>query len=64
MISHWNADQFLAYLRSWSASQRYLKATGDDPVALIEPDLRTAWGDPAQARAVRWHFHLRAGCNR
>ena len=20
--------------------------------------------DPAHARAVRWHFHLRAGCNR
>lgn len=63
MIVDWNVDQFLAYLHSWSATQRYLKARNEDPVALIEPDLRAAWGDPAHVRAVRWQFHLRAGCN-
>src|SRR5262249_41948547 len=25
MIARWNVEQFLAYLRSWSATQRYLK---------------------------------------
>lgn len=61
MVAHWTADQLLAYLRSWSATQRYLKANGHDPVALIEPELRAAWGEPAQRRDVRWTFHLRAG---
>jgi SAM-dependent methyltransferase len=55
----WDAAQFLAYLRSWSATQRYIKANGVDPVALVERDLRAAWGDPAQRYAVRWDFHLR-----
>jgi len=57
----WDAAQFLAYLRSWSATQRYIKANGIDPVALVEADLRAAWGDPAQKRDVHWDFHLRCG---
>jgi SAM-dependent methyltransferase len=59
MVVDWRAEQFLAYLRSWSATQRYRKAVGEDPVASIERDLRAAWGDGA--RAVRWDFHLRCG---
>ena len=61
MRADWTLAQFLAYLRSWSASQRYLKDTGVDPVALVEADLRSAWGDPASLRSVRWDFHLRCG---
>jgi hypothetical protein len=61
MIAPWTVDHLLAYLRSWSATQRYIKANGEDPVALIEPDLRAAWGDPASVRDVRWQFHVRVG---
>jgi SAM-dependent methyltransferase len=61
MAVHWTLPEFLAYLRTWSASQRYLKAKGVDPVMLIEPQMRAAWGDPAQARVVRWVFTVRAG---
>jgi SAM-dependent methyltransferase len=61
MIAHWNVEQLLAYLRSWSATQRYIKAQGHDPVALVEPELRAAWGDPSRVRDVQWQFHLRAG---
>jgi ubiquinone/menaquinone biosynthesis C-methylase UbiE len=57
----WNAAQFLAYLRSWSATQRHIKANGSDPVATVEAEIRDAWGDPEQLRAVRWDFHLRCG---
>jgi SAM-dependent methyltransferase len=61
MVASWTVDHLLAYLRSWSATQRYIKALGEDPVTLIEPDLRAAWGDPARKRNVRWQFHLRVG---
>ncbi|WP_395679932.1 class I SAM-dependent methyltransferase [Dokdonella sp.] len=61
MQVEWTLAQFLAYLRSWSATQRYLKATGLDPVAIVEPEIAAAWGDPAQSRCVRWEFHLRVG---
>lgn len=61
MIAAWTVDHLLAYLRSWSATQRYIKALGEDPVTLIEPDLRAAWGERTRVRDVRWQFHLRAG---
>jgi ubiquinone/menaquinone biosynthesis C-methylase UbiE len=61
MIAQWTVEHLLAYFRSWSATQRYIKAKGDDPVAIIEPQLRAAWGDAAAVRDVRWQFHLRCG---
>ena len=59
MVVDWHAGQFLAYLRSWSATQRYRKEVGEDPVAQIERDLMAKWGEGT--RAVRWDFHLRCG---
>ena len=61
MEAQWTVDHLLAYFRSWSATQRYLRANGQDPVALIEPDLRAAWGEANPRRTVRWQFHLRCG---
>jgi SAM-dependent methyltransferase len=60
MRTDWNAEQLLAYLRSWSAAQRYRKATGSDAVAEISDELRSAWGDAHSSRAVRWKLALRA----
>ncbi|HKE49634.1 MAG TPA: class I SAM-dependent methyltransferase [Rhodanobacteraceae bacterium] len=57
----WDAAQFLAYLRSWSATQRYIKANGADPVSIVERELLAAWGDPDATRPVRWDFHVRCG---
>jgi SAM-dependent methyltransferase len=61
MIAQWDVEHFLAYLRTWSATQRYLKAKGEDPVALIEAEMRAAWGDPSHVREVRWEFNVRCG---
>lgn len=61
MRLEWTLAQYLAYLRSWSASQRCLKETGRDAVAELEADFTAAWGDPAQAREVDWPLSLRAG---
>lgn len=61
MRVQWNADQFLAYLRSWSATQRYLKAHGVDPTGIVESDLRKAWGHPMLVREIEWDLHLRCG---
>lgn len=61
MIVNWSVERFLAYLRSWSASQRYGKATGVDPVGIVERDIREAWGEPTTAREVEWGFVLLVG---
>ena len=61
LTMRWTVDRFLAYLRSWSGSQRYLRALGEDPVSLVEGDLRHAWGETDAVRTVSWDFHLRCG---
>lgn len=61
MRCDWNLAQYLAYLRSWSASQRYLERTGRDPVSDIAPAMAAAWGDPQAARIVQWPLTLLVG---
>jgi SAM-dependent methyltransferase len=61
MRCDWTLSQFMAYLRSWSACQRYRRATGKDAVAMIEAELSDAWGDPQTIRAVHWPLTLRVG---
>ncbi|MCX7512628.1 class I SAM-dependent methyltransferase [Frateuria hangzhouensis] len=59
MQAQWNLPQFLAYLRSWSATQRYLRRTGEDPVEAATPALADAWGEEGRVRTVRWPFFTR-----
>jgi SAM-dependent methyltransferase len=61
MHCEWNLGQYLAYLRSWSASQRYLQRTGQDAVAAIAPAMAAAWGDPVRVRSVQWPLRLLVG---
>lgn len=57
----WTLTQYLDYLRSWSATQRYLQAHGEDPVTLLAADFARAWGEPSSPRTVRWPMILRVG---
>jgi hypothetical protein len=61
MRVEWNLSQLLAYLTSWSAAQKYLKATGDDAVASVTEALAAAWHEPERVRPVRWTLAVRAG---
>ena len=61
MAERWSLPQYLAYLRSWSASQRHLARTGTDAVAALEDGFAEAWGDPGTHRVVTWPLLLRAG---
>jgi SAM-dependent methyltransferase len=61
MRCDWNLDQYLAYLRTWSATQRYLRARSEDPVSLVAADFADAWGEPGRVRTVHWPLGLRVG---
>jgi ubiquinone/menaquinone biosynthesis C-methylase UbiE len=61
MVHRWDLSQVLGYLGSWSATQRYQKRTGADPLELIRSELTAAWGDPGAPRDVTWPLHLRVG---
>lgn len=61
MTVQWPLAQLLGYLRSWSATARYVAANGKDPVEALEQQLLPLWGDPAQAREVGWPLGVLAG---
>jgi hypothetical protein len=46
----WNLEQVLGYVSSWSATARYKKAIGTDPVPLLRESLTAAW--PAAGASV------------
>jgi SAM-dependent methyltransferase len=57
----WSLPQYLAYLGSWSALQRYRRDRGEDPLATMAGEFAHAWGDPEHPREVSWQLSVRAG---
>ena len=57
MKAQWTVDHMLGYLSTWSACQRYRREHGDDPVRLIEDELREAWG--AAPQTLCWPLTVR-----
>jgi Methyltransferase domain len=60
----WTLPDVLGYLRTWSATRRFEEATGEDPLRIVERQLRAAWGEPGGARTARWDLDLRVGRKR
>ena len=61
MKAQWSLAQYLAYLESWSALQRFRRDRGQDPMRELDGRFRHAWGDPAQIRTVEWETFARVG---
>jgi ubiquinone/menaquinone biosynthesis C-methylase UbiE len=61
MVAEWDAEHLIGYLRTWSATQRFMAANRRDPLQDVEEDLRTAWGDAEQLRPVVWPLTVRVG---
>lgn len=64
----WTLDEVLAYLRTWSATQRCMKATGIDPVIELGERLAPLWkgtDESAIARkTIQWPLAIRCGRKR
>jgi SAM-dependent methyltransferase len=59
MSASWTAENMLGYMRTWSASRRYLAATGKVSTALWEQELQQHWG--SGEREVNWPITLLVG---
>lgn len=57
----WSLEEVLGYLRTWSATKRYLRDRGHDPVTAMTPAFTRAWGAPAVQREMQWPLPLRLG---
>jgi SAM-dependent methyltransferase len=56
----WTVLQYIGFLRTWSATQRYLREHGPEGIALFEAGLRERWG-AVERRPVSWPLVIRAG---
>lgn len=61
MEERWERAHLLGYLRSWSATGRYVEVEGVDPVAELESRLEPLWADARVARTVTWPLAVRVG---
>ena len=61
MRERWNLHQLAGYLRTWSATQKFIAARGFDPVDSVVEELGTVWKNPEEVREIKWPLHLRVG---
>jgi len=54
-------DEFVGYLRTWSAVRKLAQAIGRDPVVEMEDAMHGRWKEDGERRLVRWALHFRAG---
>jgi ubiquinone/menaquinone biosynthesis C-methylase UbiE len=56
----WTLAQFAGYLTSWSATQKYVKTTGQDPVPMFIETVKVYWNE-AELKMVTFPLFLRLG---
>lgn len=57
---HWTLDQYTGYLSTWSATQKFIRDKGFDPVPALLPRLETHWPRHEQ-KEVRFPVFLKLG---
>jgi SAM-dependent methyltransferase len=61
MRQRWSLSRLMGYVRTWSATKRYVEQHGSDPVVELEAQLQPRWGVPQSERLVSWPLALRTG---
>ena len=61
MRARWTLDDLLGYLRTWSATQKFMEKNEVDPLLSINDELLALWGEPESEKQVRWPLKLRVG---
>jgi hypothetical protein len=59
MALEWSLPELLAYIRTWSATTRFIRERGFDPVDGFGREVEPRWG--AGIRRVRWPLSMRVG---
>lgn len=61
MEARWNLQDLAGYIRTWSATKRFIAARGFDPVTNLTNALLPIWGEPGEEKSVRWPLSFRVG---
>lgn len=59
LAADWTLAGLGGYVRTWSATQRYIAANGRDPVDALVERLRPHWGEASATHRVTWPLWLR-----
>jgi hypothetical protein len=51
----------LGYLRTWSATQRFIEKKQQDPLIDFESQLKKIWTPFDRKKAIRWKIYLKVG---
>jgi hypothetical protein len=57
----WSLAELLGYLWTWSATQRFIAASGKDPRDAVVRPLALAWGKAEMKQRVVWPLTVRLG---
>ncbi|MGQ0714409.1 MAG: class I SAM-dependent methyltransferase [Gemmatimonadaceae bacterium] len=61
MEERWTLEQLLGYIRTWSATARFMETRREDPTGGLAARLARVWGDRSRVRRVEWPLTLRLG---
>jgi ubiquinone/menaquinone biosynthesis C-methylase UbiE len=61
MEAHWTMEQLLGYFSTWSATNRFIKNNGTNPLAALAEKLSRVWGEAHSPRQITWPLSLRVG---
>lgn len=61
MEASWSLAHLLGYLRTWSATKKFIAAQGFDPVVALAAELASAWGERDNRKRVSWPLSVRIG---
>ena len=61
MRERWTLAQLVGYIRTWSATIRYIERHQTDPVAELAAQLANVWGNAEHAMDVEWPLAVRVG---
>ena len=54
-------DELAGYVSTWSATERYRRQQGTDPVPELMRELEKVWPDPGSPVTICWPLALRLG---
>jgi hypothetical protein len=61
MQAHWSLEQLVGYFSSWSATNRFIKSTGQNPLPPLADALGKVWAPVASLKTVSWPLSVRVG---
>lgn len=61
LVKEWNLQDYINYLSTWSAFQKYVKANGTNPVDLVSDEFEIAWGNPEEKRIITFPIFVKMG---